>query len=1401
MLDRLLITGDHPVLKNHVVHGQLVLPGLAYLDLLYQYLRGRGHAFDEWELRDLSIYDALVVGAEEGVLLHFAESPGADGSLHIRIDGSPHPGSADAVRRRYVTVRACRVGVAEYSERIDRDAVKASSAGIDTDDVYEIQKRLGLVHGDFMKVRGTIHASGKAVYVDAQVSGQALSVASEVLFHPALLDGAAVCCAVGSLSIRPLAGDFTSRLSVPVYIESFRARAPLRASCTVRLQADSMRSKGGASYSTLEFFDAQGQKIAELRNVASTTGLTGTAGAEIAGPPLGEGGGSALRMEGSPGAVPVARFSVAEPQRSAASPTSGAALVEAFLLAELTRNIGELPVGFTADTSFAAAGLSSLALVKMLQVCEARIGEPLSPIMLFECANVRELASHLASNYGAIFVRPAATDEPEAAAPSPATGPPGEAQSTDSSAAKVEAFLLEQLRASLGALPEGFDASTSFAASGLDSGGMLKMLQAIEARVGEPLSPIMLFECGNVRELASSLVSTYGAAFATLSVANERPADQPAAAAPLAAAAAASNPTAGVEAFLLAKLGESVAGLPQGFDASTSFAVSGLDSGGMLGLLQAIEAKIGEPLSPIMLFECGNVRELASHLATNYGVEAFEREAAATPAGNAAQGGERPPESAAVRATSDLESQPAQPATVPAIGGTPPARSGDVAIIGLAGRFPRAPSMDALWERLREGADCVTEVPADRWDRRKNFKFRGCCRWGGFLDDVDKYDATYFNIEPNYAVFMDPQERLFLETVWHLLENAGYTRERLRAAHGGRVGVYVGSMYKDYSHIESEPYAELMAFPTYHATLANRVSHFFDLHGPSMAIDTLCSSAAVGICNAYGDLRDGDCEVAIVGGVNLCLHPRKFQSLSLHRQLGSHENSRSFADGDGYLPAEACGAVLLKPLARAVEDGDNVLAVLKGAAINHGGRSNAYGVPNPNAQALVIERCLSKAGVDAGTVSYVEASANGSSLGDPIELAALERAFAKHSPSLERCAIGSVKSNLGHAEAASAITQLAKVVLQLEHGELIPSIRTEPPNPHTKWNGTPFHLVRELREWQRPVSTVEGREQEHPRRALLNSFGAGGTNVAMLLEEFRAPPRGRAPAPPFRAEVIVLSARNAERLAAVIGGMADFVAAHPEVELRDIAYTLQIGREAMRSRVALVVRSREELLAGLASCSRSDFGIAGRIEANVPAFFGETAEVSSGAGAAVIEAAAHDDSTLAQEWTRGAAVEWRSRRFGNERVVALPNYPFRRDRYWFTVPPLGSAPQRAGAPETSTAATRRDPRGAAPVLDPNRDTFVAPRNALERSIVGIWEEVLEVRNIGATDNFFDLGGNSMLAGLVLSRCNEAFNVRIDLPALLGGETTPASLAVAIVAELAAAQDVEPADLETVMEVG
>jgi polyketide synthase PksN len=579
-----------------------------------------------------------------------------------------------------------------------------------------------------------------------------------------------------------------------------------------------------------------------------------------------------------------------------------------------------------------------------------------------------------------------------------------------------------------------------------------------------------------------------------------------------------------------------------------------------------------------------------------------------------------------------------------------------IAVIGLSGRYPEAVNLKEYWRNLRDGKDCVVEVPAERWNWSEfyttdlNASGRHFSKWGGFISGVDEFDPDFFNIAPREAEIMDPQERLFLQHAWMAIEDAGYTRTGLQIPDEqdmpGQGGVYVGVMYGEYNLSGSL------------ASIANRVSYFLNLHGPSISFDTMCSSSLTAIHIACQDLRQRRTSVAIAGGVNVSIHPHKYSMLSAGRFISTQGHCQSFgAGGDGYIPGEGVGVVVLKRLSDAIQDGDHIYGVIKGSAITHGGKTNGYSVPNPHAQASAVRRALADANLDARHVSYIEAHGTGTKLGDPIEIAALTQAFGKQTQDTGFCLIGSAKSNLGHCESAAGIAGLTKVLLQMKHRQIVPSLHSAQLNPHIEFDKTPFIVNQSLRHWARPV--IDGREI--PRIAGISSFGAGGANAHMIVEEYQTAEDRRAGSDTANHRFIVpLSARTTAQLRQKACDLLDFIREESSaIDLERAAYTLQVGRETMEERLGFIVSSINQLEEKLRAYVEDE-----RLEHEV---FRGKAGAAADLQRQIDEGFDHNDpAKLLELWAKGVALDSERINSGRSRPrrVSLPTYPFARERYW-----------------------------------------------------------------------------------------------------------------------------------------
>ena len=509
-------------------------------------------------------------------------------------------------------------------------------------------------------------------------------------------------------------------------------------------------------------------------------------------------------------------------------------------------------------------------------------------------------------------------------------------------------------------------------------------------------------------------------------------------------------------------------------------------------------------------------------------------------------------------------------------------RNEPIAIIGTSCRLPGADDPDALWQLLVDRTDATREAPRDRWDADAWFDAdpevpgKSYTNRGGFLNRVDGFDAGFFGVAPRDAAGMDPQHRLWLELAYEALERAGRAPRSLR---GSNTGVFIGVTASDYAQLRTAHDAEHL--DQYFLTGSNacfgagRVAYVLGLHGPAIATDTACSSSLTAVHLACQSLRLGECDLAIAGGVNLMLTPHGHVVMSKARMLSPTGRCRPFSDtADGMVRAEGGAALVLSRLSRAVTCGDPVLAVIRATALNHDGRASGITVPNEDAQVALLESALREAGLRPDQIGYVEAHGTGTHIGDPIEVGALTRALTKGRTADNPLLLGGIKANLGHLESASAAAALIKVVEVLQRKQVPAQLDVETLNRRIDWSGSNIRVPTELTEW--PAAT---------RIAGISSFGASGTNAHAIVES-HVRDRPAADAPPDAPVLIRLSARTPAALAETTRRLDAFVTAHPDVDLRDVAHTLHVGRDHFEYRTAMVVTSPTALRARLELCGK-----------------------------------------------------------------------------------------------------------------------------------------------------------------------------------------------------------------------
>ncbi|NMO16396.1 type I polyketide synthase [Pyxidicoccus fallax] len=637
--------------------------------------------------------------------------------------------------------------------------------------------------------------------------------------------------------------------------------------------------------------------------------------------------------------------------------------------------------------------------------------------------------------------------------------------------------------------------------------------------------------------------------------------------------------------------------LPEGrLDISAPLTSLGMDSLMGLELRNRIEATLGITVPATLLWTYPTVEALTEHV---LGLLSFS----ATPAPQA-------PEAVKAKGV-EKAAAPAEATRVQAVKVEEQALAIDepIAIVGMGCRFPGgANSPDAYWELLDAGRDAVQPLDA-RWRLVGARPSEDAPRWAGLLTSkVDSFDAAFFGISPREAQSLDPQQRLLLEVAWEALEDANIVPPSLA---GSRTGVFVGAGSNDYLHfISRHQTADRDAFSTTGNMLsiaAGRLSYTLGLQGPSLTLDTACSSSLVALVLACRSLRARESDLALAGGVSMLLSPDTMEAMMRTQALSPEGRCRTFdAAASGFVRGEGCGLVVLKRLSDAQRDGDRILAMIRGSAMNQDGRSTGLTTPNVLAQEALLREALQSARVDARAIGYVETHGTGTSLGDPIEIEALRAVVGPEREDGSRCVLGAVKTNLGHLEAAAGVAGLIKAVLVLRNGRIPKNLNFRTLNPRIRLEGTALTLATESVPWPRT---------NQPRLAGVSAFGLSGTNAHVLLEE--APEVETAPAAPERAaELFVLSAKTPAALEAQAAQLAAHVEARPELRLGDVAFSLATTRAAMEQRLAVVASSREALREALEAAAQGQTP-SGAVRGTMSSSRGKVAFLFTGQGAQV----------------------------------------------------------------------------------------------------------------------------------------------------------------------------------------
>jgi acyl transferase domain-containing protein/acyl carrier protein len=577
---------------------------------------------------------------------------------------------------------------------------------------------------------------------------------------------------------------------------------------------------------------------------------------------------------------------------------------------------------------------------------------------------------------------------------------------------------------------------------------------------------------------------------------------------------------------------------PQTVDIHEPFSRYGLSSREVIELSGDLEDFLERSLSPTLAYDYPSIFELAHHLAEG---DKMEADIPAKPGSN------------------EQNDQP-------------------IAIIGLSCRFPGAKDPEAYWNLLQEGKDAIREVPPERWDKEtyydpdSSLPGKGVSYWGGFLENIDQFDPFFFGISPVEAKYMDPQQRLLMELAYEAFDDAGQRKGELD---GTRTGVFVGISINEYSSVQFQDTSLITSHSGTGSALsiaANRISYFFNFRGPSVAVDTACSSSLAAIHLACQSIRNGDCNMAIAGGVNMILSPAHSIAFSKAGVLAPDGRCKTFdARANGYVRGEGGGLVVLKSLSAALKDGDPVQALILGSTISQDGRTNGLMAPSQEAQEAMLRQAYQTAGISPGSIQYVETHGTGTLLGDSMEAKALGKVIGKQRAE-GPCAIGSVKTNIGHLEAAAGIAGLIKVILSLKNKTLPPSLHYESPNPHIPFEELNLRVNSRLAPWP---------ENSGPALAGLSSFGFGGTNVHMILQQAEHEQELDQQQEVASLHLLPLSARSEEALHSLARTFEQLLSPNSGAALEDICYAAARRRSSFDHRIVLIGHSREELQAAL----------------------------------------------------------------------------------------------------------------------------------------------------------------------------------------------------------------------------
>src|SRR5216110_2609936 len=664
--------------------------------------------------------------------------------------------------------------------------------------------------------------------------------------------------------------------------------------------------------------------------------------------------------------------------------------------------------------------------------------------------------------------------------------------------------------------------------------------------------------------------------------------------------------------------------------------------------------------------------------------------------------------------------------TAPTSSSTTTGRKEAIAIVGMSGRYPNARNLTEYWDNLVQGKNAIREIPLSRFDISDYYdpspgrSGKISCKWLGALDEIEYFDPLFFHLSPAEAEVMDPQHRLFLEEGYKAFEDAGYSP---RSLSNRTCGVYLGIMSHEYDlllHQQGASDKSLLGGSS--AIAAARLAYLLNLKGPALAIDTACSSSLVATHLACQALRDQEIDMALVGGVSLYLTPDSYIGMCNAGMLSPDGQCKTFdASANGFVPGEGVGALVLKRLADAEADQDQIYGVIIGSGMNQDGATNGITATSVRSQIELEREIYAKYAIDPESISYVEMHGTGTKLGDPIELEALASVFQEQTQRKQYCAIGSVKTNIGHTLAAAGVASIQKVLLAIKQKKLVPTLHFQQPNEHFDFEASPFYVNTEVQDWKSGDGSA--------RRAAVSSFGFSGTNAHIVIEEYIPDCSGELASPTVSPSLFVLSAKSESQLKSYTQEMKWWIQAHEELALQDIAFTLQVGREAMDYRLAIVADSRDALLQSLEGFVDKQ-ALTGIYAAQVKKGTKDATLFEADAQSLLhIWCQKKNLEKIAQVWVKGVSVDWKllygsavayglapqafgtiPTETGQEPLVeasptptfptvltlphriSLPTYPFAREPYWIPASTVGTVPCACPLTRTCSASPPEESR-------------------------------------------------------------------------------------------------------------